>query len=233
VRHYGGTTQDSVPFRPSSWERALQAVVPAATTLLRDGTVTRPVEEVGRAGDRLVTRDDLRQACGRVDPANQSSVLSAFVLVMASGSGLTGGRRLRYTAAALQDPDRAHRVLRAGAETLRSASTPEDGSIARAHRAFRLPGVGQACFTKWFAFAGHVEGRDWQPLILDQRVYATLNSTLDVSTRSLAETKGRAARYTAYVAALHDWAQRLDLPGVTGERLEWILFQHRGAELPG
>jgi hypothetical protein len=94
--------------------------------------------------------------------------------------------------------------------------------------------VRQAFFTKWFAFAGRVPNRAWQPLILDSRVYATLNDTLMISTTSLAGSRNKAARYRAYVGALHAWARDLSADGrtVTAERLEWVLFEHNGKPRP-
>lgn len=233
LRHYEGKDQPPVQFRPATWERALHAVNPAATALLRDERFTDASEASGSAhDDRLVTRDGLRRACAESNLDNPDSVTAAFALVMAWGSGLTGGRGLRNTARALGDNVRVHALLRDSARTLRQARDPEDGALASAHRGFRLPGVRQPFFSKWFAFAGYRDGREWQPLILDSRVYASLNETLNVSTKSLAGSRRRADRYVAYVAALHAWARQVGIPGATGERLEWILFRHRGHELP-
>jgi hypothetical protein len=125
-------------------------------------------------------------------------------------------------------------VLAIAAHALRGANTLGDGAIEHAHATFRLPGVRQAFFTKWFAFAGRVPNRAWQPLILDSRVYATLNDTLMISTTSLAGSRNKAARYRAYVEAMHAWARDLSADGrtVTAERLEWVLFEHNGKPRP-
>jgi hypothetical protein len=109
-----------------------------------------------------------------------------------------------------------------------------DHSIERAHADFSLPGIGQAFFTKWFAFAGYLPDRTWQPLILDSRVYRTLNTTLRVTTIDMAGTRRQAARYMSYVGHMHDWAQLITSNGcaVDAERLEWIFFAHNGEPLP-
>jgi hypothetical protein len=109
-----------------------------------------------------------------------------------------------------------------------------DHSIEKAHTDFSLPGIRQAFFTKWFAFAGYLPGRTWQPLILDNRVYRTLNRTLHVSTIDMAKSRRRAARYMSYVDHLHNWAQLITSEGcaVDAERLEWIFFAHNGKPLP-
>jgi hypothetical protein len=66
------------------------------------------------------------------------------------------------------------------------AADGDTSPLETAHAAWKVRGVGRSFFTKWFAFAGRVDGRVWQPLILDDRVSATLNRTLDISTLALA-----------------------------------------------
>jgi hypothetical protein len=86
---------------------------------------------------------------------------------------------------------------------------------------------------KWFAFAGRTPGREWQPLILDDRVLRTLNDTFGLSTRTLAGSRNWGARYSAYVRHLRTWSRTLLDEGVdcTAERLEWIFFLHNGGPL--
>jgi hypothetical protein len=94
--------------------------------------------------------------------------------------------------------------------------------------------VGQSFFTKRFGYAGFAPERVWNPLILDSRVLATLNQTLQISTRTMADDRRWAARYASYVEHLYRWADELttaDHP-VDGERLEWIMFEHNGKPLP-
>ena len=109
-----------------------------------------------------------------------------------------------------------------------------DGALASAYNEFDVAGVDRSLFTKWFAFAGVVADRPWQPLILDDRVTKTLNDTLDVTTRAMAGVRDRGERYAAYVAHLHSWSVQLTEAGqpCSAERLEWLMFKHQGKALP-
>jgi hypothetical protein len=209
VDKYAGCEQKSVEIHPTTWARKWPDH-PAYTSRL---TLT-------------VSRDDLKAACAELDLDDRDQVLSAFVLVMAWGGGKSG-RPIMNTQRALADPDAAHLMLKSSAEKV--AGTAEQSVLESAHEEWSLPGVRQAFFSKWFAFAGVRESREWQPLILDARVYATLNKTLKVSTIRLADSHRRKHRYRAYVQALHLWAKELSVPA---ERLEWILFRHNGKPLP-
>ncbi len=236
VESYAGKQQAPVRFRVPSWESALADSQIGVTELLRDDRYTESCtsERWRRAGDRTVTRVAIRSACEATDLDDADQVLRAFVLVMAWGSGTSGTRGLRNTVSAVSCPDTAHKVLSNAAQALRRSKSISDHSLESVHAAFALTGVRQAFFTKWFSFAGHVPGRTWQPLILDSRVYATLNDTLGVTTISMAGTRNRAARYAAYIGHLHQWAGSLTAEGcaVDAERLEWIFFAHNGRPLP-
>lgn len=232
VAAYSGDSQGAVRFRPDTWDRKL-ATAPGATALLRSEAYTKPAVQGGaaRAGDRCVGRSQILAAAADMDVADLASVLPVFVLTMAWGSGTSATRSLRNTASALADPQRAHTVLAAAAETLRNAEAEPGTLLRQAHRHFRLRGVGEAFFTKWFAFAGHVPDRCWQPLILDSRVRATLRKTLDVDLARATVERRAAARYATYVDLVHQWARDVsqkDLPA-DAARLEWILFRHNGA----
>jgi hypothetical protein len=235
VASYENRTQLPVRFRPSSWDNVLAASQTGITSLLRDDRYTEAYD--GRSpslpGDRTTTRAAVVAACSAMNLDDTSQVLRAFVLTMAWGSGTTGSRGLRNTAAALTDVQRAHAMLSDSARILRRSTAISGGDLRKAHAGFVLPGVRQAFFTKWFTFAGDVRGRPWQPLILDSRVYTTLNCTLDVGTVSLAGSRIRAARYQAYVDTIYKWAHALAAEGlaVDGQRLEWILFAHNGQPL--
>jgi hypothetical protein len=165
--------------------------------------------------------------CTSLDLADNEAVVAAFVLVMAWGSRTSNGRSFRNTRAALEDVPTAAAVLRASASTLRAVELVNDPAMLSAHRQFSLPGIGEPFFTKWFAFAGVVPDRDWQPLILDSRVRATLHDTLDVWLNNLSEKRSDPERYVAYLAAMQAWAAQLAQP-MTATRLEWILFTHNG-----
>ncbi|MFI5712121.1 hypothetical protein [Kribbella sp. NPDC051620] len=158
----------------------------------------------------------------------------ALVLVMAWGSGRMDSRTIRHTGWALARPEATHQMLTSAAERLRSADALEGGSLERAYQAWRVPGIRRSFFTKWFAFAGYVPDRSWQPLILDDRVLRTLNRTLNTSTRALAGSRLWSRRYSAYVEAVHRWSGELSETGldIDAGQLEWILFKHNGAALP-
>ncbi|MGI8536246.1 MAG: hypothetical protein ACR2K2_07025 [Mycobacteriales bacterium] len=233
VAHYREKPQRAVRFRAPSWEKALAKAPTEATALLREALYTKPYGgDKASSADRTVDRAQLASACKAMVLDDRDSVLSTFVLVMAWGYGPNGSRG--NVARALVDPESAHAALSSSATILRRAESAADGAVDQAHKEFRVPGVRQAFFTKWFAFAGHSPGRDWQPLILDSHVYLTLHQTLRVTTTDLADSRRRARRYVAYVEALHSWAHELRVAegNVDAQQLEWVLFQHNGAALP-
>jgi len=143
---------------------------------------------------------------------------------MAWGSGTSAPRSYRNLAAAVADP-RLVPVLR---DTLQLCREDGMDALGEAYTRWRVNGIQRSYFTKWFAFAGRQEGRAWQPLILDDRVLATLSETLGITTRDLAGSRRWAQRYVAYVEALHAWAAD-DYHGSTADRLEWIMFCHNGS----
>lgn len=157
-----------------------------------------------------------------VDLTDGVAVRQAFVLVMAWGSGTSNTRSHRYTRKALAAPTCTTQLVRA-------ADSCRRGDLIEAYSGFSVPGVGRSFFTKWFAFAGHLPGRAWQPLILDDRVLRTLNKTLGLSTRALAGSPHWGRRYAAYVEHLHAWSREVHC---SAERLEWILFAHNGDPMP-
>ncbi|MBJ7385778.1 MAG: hypothetical protein JHC55_14955 [Mycolicibacterium sp.] len=226
---YQAKEQGGVRYRLPSWTKALDGVPGDPLRLLADSGVTAESSNKTYAarGDRVATREAVTTACAETDLDDDAAVIAAFVLVMAWGSGTSNGRSLRNTRNALSDPAAAADELRAAALTLRSTPDIDDAGVLEAHRRFSLSGVGEPFFTKWFAFAGVVPDRDWQPLILDSRVRATLNKTLDVWLNKLSDVRRDPERYVAYLTALHRWPEQLPMP-VTPERLEWILFTHAG-----
>lgn len=227
VTLYDGTPHDAeVRFRPATWEDRL-ADVPGAQgplTVLRDESLTHASKRV--AGDRVVDGDLLGGLLRDLDLDDAETVATAFLLVQVWGSGTSGSRTIGHTRRALTSYEPLVRDLRATATMLRSGVDYE--VLAAAHKTWKAQGVGQSFFTKWFSFAGHAAGRPWQPLILDERVFRTLNRTLDVTVRSLTRKRGPAAAYEAYVRAMHEWGA---LVGADAARLEWIAFVHNGHDL--
>ncbi|MFV8241883.1 hypothetical protein [Mycolicibacterium peregrinum] len=219
-----------VRFRLPSWETALAGVSGESTRFLSDPGITAPStqQQFAAYGDRLVSREAVIDTCESIDLADDEAVLAAFVLVMAWGSGTSNSRSLRNTRKALQDTKAAAAALRDSAIALRAIHHFDDPALADAHQGFYLPGVREAFFTKWFAFAGFVREREWQPLILDSRVRATLHKTLNVWLNHMSDSHNDPARYIAYLDAIHRWAAKLPQP-MTSTRLEWIMFRHNGA----
>lgn len=229
---YADVREQPARLRPSTWQNALIRVPESleVTTLLTGRRFTRAVPG-SKTHDRTVSRDGVRAACAAMNVDDTREILQTFVLAMAWASGLTGGRYQANTATAVIDPARAFRVLSDAAKALRHAGSMHDGALEQVHRWWSLPGVGQSYASKWWALAGRVEGRDWQPLILDDRVYATLNDTLKIGgTARLAGSRRRADRYRAYVETVHRWAVELQLAGldVDAERIAFVLFHHNG-----
>ncbi len=196
-------------FRPSTWRPRLEPR--GAAHVLDIG-----VECVSPSGDRLLSRGDLIDLRDRVgdDP---DGLRDLFAAVMIWGSGTTNGRGPRYTEAALLDP-RLPTVLRTTRQSARS------GDLSGAYKQFILNGVGSSFSTKWFAA---VDDRDTgcdRALILDARVFHSLNGLGWFSWRA-ASTRHWPTRYATYVSSMHGWASSL---GVTADRLEWLLFHVNG-----
>jgi hypothetical protein len=229
---YAGDNPGAVRFRTPSWEAALADVRGQPTRLLSDSTITtESVNERYRSlGDRVVTADAVADVCSKIALADDESVVAAFVLVMAWGSGTTNSRSLRNTRSALNSVKNAVAVLRDSATALRAVTEIDSAELVAAHRSFLLPGVREPFFTKWFSFAGVKPKRAWQPLILDSRVRGTLHKTLDVWLNDLTRERNDPYRYIAYLEALHTWAEKLPQPA-TASRLEWIFFKHNGKPL--
>ncbi|TDD70272.1 hypothetical protein E1262_10540 [Jiangella aurantiaca] len=236
VDKYRDVQPRPVRFRPPNWTAVLYRVQPQldVTALLRSRVYTAPLAG-SKAKDRTVTFASVRAACEAMDVGNEREVLQAFVLTMAWASAGAVNATLRSTARALGDPDRAHRILGDSVRRLRSGQSLNDGALEANYRAWSLRGVGQSPASRWWAAAGYVAGRGWQPLVLDDRVYATLNRTLQIGgTARLASSRSRAARYRAYVDAVHRWAVELRLEGrdVDAERIVFVLEQHDGGATP-
>ncbi|WP_406166309.1 hypothetical protein [Streptomyces sp. NBC_00996] len=210
VVRYRDCEQTPVRFRPGTWRSRLDPH--GAAHVLDIG-----VEYAnGSSGDRLISRGDLVDLRDRVgdDP---DSLRDLFVAVMIWGSGTTNGRGPRYTEAALSDA-RMPAVLQTTREAVRQ------GDLREAYRRFVLSGVGRSFFTKWFAAVDERDGMCGRALILDDRVFRSLNA-LGWSSWKAAGTRHWPTRYATYVSFVHGWASSL---GVTADRLEWLLFHLNG-----
>lgn len=216
-----------VRYRPATWQSSLESIgVPEEVlSVLVDDNLSRPASSAAHAGDRVVDRTDLQRLIVQSNFDDDADVLRAFLLVQAWGTGTSGSRTIRHTTRAFEASETLLANLRRSATTLRAAATPADLAVAYAE--WNAPGVGRSFFTKWFANAGRRDGRSWQPLIMDQRVLATLNRPLGITTAHLAGTKRWPERYRAYVEQVHQWS-RDDGQHATPEWIEWVLFRHNG-----
>ncbi|WP_455360781.1 8-oxoguanine DNA glycosylase OGG fold protein [Streptomyces sp. SYSU K21746] len=210
VIRYGDCEQKPVRFRPGTWHSRLEPHGAAHVLDIGVGCAN------GQSGDRLISRDDLADLRDRVGDGNDS-LRDLFVAVMIWGSGTTNGRGPRYTEAALSDA-RMPDVLRTTREAVR------DGDLSGAYRQFVLNGVGRSFFTKWFAAVDERDATCDRALILDDRVFRSLNA-LGWSSWKAAGTRHWPTRYATYVSSMHGWAVSL---GVTADWLEWLLFHLNG-----
>ncbi|MFH8223558.1 hypothetical protein ACH4C2_27950 [Streptomyces sp. NPDC018057] len=211
VERYGDCEQKPVRFRPRTWRPRLERHRAAHVLAIGAECANGP------SGDRLISRGDLDHLRDRVVDDDPSSLRDLFVAVMIWGSGTTNGRGPRYTEAALSDP-RMPDVLRATRKAVRA------GDLSGAYRQFALDGVGRSFFTKWFAAVDDRDAAYDRALILDNRVFRSLNA-LGWTSWKAAGTRHWPIRYAAYVSAMHEWATSL---GVTADRLEWLLFHLNG-----
>ncbi|MEV7877712.1 hypothetical protein [Streptomyces microflavus] len=124
---------------------------------------------------------------------------------------------IRHTSAALSDA-RLEDVLRTTRASVRS------GDLKSAYARFALNGVGRSFFTKWFAAVDDRGPDADRALILDVRVFRSLNA-LGWSSREAAGVGHWPTGYAVYVSTMHGLAREL---GVTAEWLEWLLFDRNG-----
>lgn len=193
-----------IPPDGSSGSLAVESGVVAALAALHAGGVNG-------YGDRHLGRNDLERLAGEPDDAGR---VALFVATMMWGSGTTNGRGPRYTARALTD-ERLIDTLRVTAEAVGR------DDLRSAYASFRVSGVGESFFTKWFWAASLADHPARRPLICDLRVRATLERlgwTLTPTGRR------HAVRYDAFVTFVHEVASHLDR-GASAEQVEWLLFE--------
>ncbi|MFJ9640076.1 hypothetical protein [Streptomyces sp. NPDC101178] len=202
--------QAAVRYRPSTWRPWLEPH--GAGHVLGIGKEATN----GRHGDRELDRHDVTALRSRAgdDPAGLRDL---FVAVMIWGSGTTNGRGPRYTSAALADT-RLEGVLRDTRASVRN------GDLEAAYTRFAVNGVGRSFLTKWFAAVDDRAPDAHRALILDVRVFRSLNA-LGWSSREAAGVSHWPTRYAVYVNTMHTWAREL---GVTADWLEWLLFDRNG-----
>jgi|GEM_PF-1628972 hypothetical protein len=168
-----------------------------------------------------IERQDLVTLAGAIDTDDPVALRGLFAATMMWGSGPWNGRGPRYTAQALAD----HRL----ADTLRDTrysvlhNEPED-----AYARFKVNGIGPSFFTKWFWAAGLGSRLEVKPLVLDERVWASLSALGWNSVVAAGGSRLRKRRYRAYLDTCALWAA--DKPKLFGgpEDVENVLFQWAG-----
>ncbi|MFE4021765.1 hypothetical protein ACFXPZ_30905 [Streptomyces sp. NPDC059101] len=174
VEAHRGRRQAPVRFRPATWHPWLEPY--GVAHVLGLGAM----DATSMSGDRAISRDDLavaRQALGD-DP---EGLRDLFVAVMIWGAGIANGRGPRYTSVALGDARLPH-VLEATCSAVRV------GELTRAYNEFSVRGVGRSFFTKWFATVDDRDAECERALILDDRVFRSLNA-LGWSSKEAAGTR--------------------------------------------
>jgi len=202
----------SVRFIPDTWRRWLGGHVPARQVIDR------------HADGGHLARADLLRYSQEVDDADVSTMKRLFVATMIWGSGTSNGRGPRNTARALDD-ERLDSTLRS------SHALVVQNQCGEAYRTFRVGGVGPPFFTKWFWSASLAHALHPAPLILDSRVWASLEAVCWNSITA-AGTRRRADRYLAYLHAMDRWSRMMPELG-SPEALESVLFQWAGREVRG
>lgn len=216
-----GKNQGPVEYDPDRWARRLHGIV--SDDLVRAALEREDVTTSVRPGRRTVTRGSINDLADAVDLADDDQVLSLWLLVLAWGNGTRSQRGFQNAANALERSEVLLDNLRRTATILRAAE--DTSELAVAHRAWRTGFyVRESFFSKWFAFAGRRDGRGWQPLVLDENVWHTLNGTLGLTVADLAGSKEPAAKYQTYVELVHEWAGSPD----RAQWIEWVLFRQDG-----
>lgn len=148
-----------------------------------------------------------------------------FVATMMWGSGPWNGRGPRNTSLALAD-GRLNRTLK------ETHNLVINGQPGEAYARFMANRVGPSFFTKWLWATGLGSDLEVVPLVLDQRVWASLGA-LGWDSRAAANgSRLRKDRYRAYLYTCAQWAADAPTTFSGPEDVENVLFQWAG-EQPG
>jgi hypothetical protein len=211
------TSQMPVEFVATTWRNWLSEIVDEGVLTVLDGL------------HGSVSRGDLRELAVRATGVQGRRQL--FLAAMAWGRGKRNGRMLPGFKRAF-----AHPAL--DATLAKTCDLIRDGLPAEAYEAWRaakIPGLGEAFFTKWFYVCGMARVPNYclDPLVLDGRVCKSLRMLGWGSWRAsgVRRCRGRAAAYCAYLKTLQTWATIMTIKGyrTTAEQLEIFLFHMNGA----
>jgi hypothetical protein len=198
--------------------------------------ILKPAQAVlGRVarGSSTVSRLDLVDLATQAQrspnqPQRDEALVALWVATMMWGSGTTYRRGPWRTSQGLRLPQ-LHECL----QTTRQLVVDGDLKSAFATLSYgplKIPGCGEAFFTKWLWAASLSDPElPIRPLILDARVKATIKK----ATGQINWVKG-ADGYVSYCRTLHAVANQLTdstkLAGITGEKVEWLLFDRNEIE---
>lgn len=215
----GSADRQSVEYIQSTWRSWLERADV-------DDSVTQKVFD--SIGPDSVTRPQLRAIAQKAD--SPEGRLALLIAVLIWGRGKRNGRMRDHIVYALTNPRRDH-VLE------ETAGLAGQGKIAEAYRAWTLPGLRAAFFTKWLwaASSGSAEPdrggrrplrREHCCLVLDARVCKSLGA-FEWDSRVASGRRDRPARYAAYVRDVHQCARQLG-HNTSAEDVEFILFWMNG-----
>jgi hypothetical protein len=202
----GCADRQSVPFVESTWRRWLDL-----------GNIDADVVEhvFASVGPNLVPREQVRVMGSST--ATPDDRLALLIAVLVWGRGKSNAR--------MRDPilrtlmhDRRDEVLATTAELAQA------GRVAEAYKAWKLPGLQAAFFTKWL-WAATASTPEQCCLVLDLLVWKSLGTFGWNSLEAAGGNRSRAARYAAYVEDVHLCAGQLD---VRPEDVECALFRAKG-----
>ena len=204
----GCADDQTIQFVPATWRRWLEQA---------RWSPDQTDELLGRFGE-TVDRAQIRDLAMSIndDWARQRLLVATLIW----GRGKSNGRMRDHIVGLLRCPDLDQGL--AASATLAAAGQP-----AAAYRTWQLPGLREPFFTKWLWAASTAGPPENRCLVLDQRVWASLNNALGWTSWIAAGSRSRADRYAAYVQRCHAWAAELG-DRVSPEDIECALFRANG-----
>jgi len=203
----GSADRQSVEYIQSTWRSWL------ARAEVRQDIVDHIFSSIG---PDAICRSHLRSLAHNANSPDGRLVLLIAALIW--GRGKKNGRLRDQIVRALKHQGRDE-VLE------HTANLALIGKAAEAYRAWTLPGLRAAFFTKWL-WAVSSLSTEKCCLVLDRNVWLSLGA-LGWDSRVAAGCRDRPSRYAAYVADVHECARRMN-HAVTAEDIEYTLFWMRG-----
>lgn len=203
----GSADRQSVRYVPSTWRSWL------ALADLSPDVTDRVFSTIGL---NTVSRTQIRDLAR--DATSTDGRIALLIAVLVWGRGTANGRMRDAIVRALTHPHR-DQVLE------RTAQQAQAGAVADAYAAWTLPGLQAPFFTKWLWAASSLRPQTCC-LIQDKRVWNSLGA-LGWDSLEASGMKDWPSRYAAYVADVHDCADRMG-KGVSAEDIEYTLFRING-----